>query len=106
MYDIKESYRDTIIGHFGNSGTADLLLHIVKCWRACAVNEENLTIPMFLYCYGMMYKYYSCLWFFPIKHNEEGKYIHSEIFNSIIHFIKNRLHVYCIQDSFLCTRIK
>ena len=28
--DIMESYKDTIIGHMGNPGTADLLLHIVQ----------------------------------------------------------------------------
>ena len=39
VYDIEESYKDTIIGNLENSGTADLLLHIVQCWRACAVNE-------------------------------------------------------------------
>ena len=37
--DIEESYKDTIIGNLGNSGTEDLLLQIVQCWRACAVNE-------------------------------------------------------------------
>ena len=48
--DIEESYKDTIIGHMGNSGTEDSLLHILQCWRECAVNEENLYLPMVLYC--------------------------------------------------------
>ena len=37
--DIEELYRDTIIGHLINSGTAYLLLRIVECWSACAVDE-------------------------------------------------------------------
>ena len=45
----------------------------------------------------MMYKYYSLLVFPLIKHNEEGKDIHSEILNDIPHLIKNYLHVNCIQ---------
>ena len=48
--DIEESYKETIIGHLGNSDTADLLLHIVNCWRACAVNEENHNLTMVMYC--------------------------------------------------------
>ena len=31
VYDTEESYKDTIIGHLGNSGTSDLSLNIVKC---------------------------------------------------------------------------
>ena len=50
MSDIEESYKDTIIGHLGNSGTAYLLLHTVQCWRACAVDEENWNLPMILFC--------------------------------------------------------
>ena len=33
--------KGTFIGHMGNLGTSDLLLHIVKYWHACAGNEEN-----------------------------------------------------------------
>ena len=36
---IEESYKDTIIGYLVNSGTADLLLHIVQVWRVCVANE-------------------------------------------------------------------
>ena len=36
---IEESYKDTIIGHSGNSGTSDILLQIVQCWPACEVDE-------------------------------------------------------------------
>ena len=57
MYDIEESYKETIIGHLGNSVTAYLLLHIVQCWCVCEVNEENQVLPMVLYCPHMMYKY-------------------------------------------------
>ena len=59
--DIVESYKDSIIGNLVNSGTADLLLHIVQCCRVCAVNEENQALVMVLYCSHIMYKYYSCL---------------------------------------------
>ena len=38
---IEESYKDTIIVHLGNSGTAYLILHKVQCWRACAVDEKK-----------------------------------------------------------------
>ena len=30
VYNIEESYKDTIISHLGNSGKADLLLNIVQ----------------------------------------------------------------------------
>ena len=51
--------------------------------------------------FGMMYKHCSHLGFFPIKNNEEGKYIQNEIFNNIPHFIKKRLRVDCIQYGFV-----
>ena len=56
---------------------------------------------MVLYCSGMMNKYYSCLGLSLIKNNEEGKYIHNEIFNNISHFIKNCLRVNFLQDAFV-----
>ena len=37
--DIEEPYKYTIIGHLGNSGTEDLLLHILQCCLSCAVDE-------------------------------------------------------------------
>ena len=50
----------------------------------------------------MMYEYFLRIGFLVIKHNEEGKYIHNEIhneiFNNIPHFIKNCLHVNCLQE--------
>ena len=55
---------------------------------------------MLLYCSGMIYNYYSCLGFLPIKHNREGKYIHNEIFNNILHFIKNIVRVNFLEDGF------
>ena len=67
---IEESYKDTIIRNLVNSGTADLLLHMVKCWPAYAVNKENQALPLVLYCSHTMYKYYSRLGFITIKHNE------------------------------------
>ena len=47
---IEESNKDTIIGHLENSGTEDLLLHIVQCWHICAVDEEKRARYMVLYC--------------------------------------------------------
>ena len=41
MSNIEESYKDTIIGHMGNSGISNLLSHILQCRRECSVNEEN-----------------------------------------------------------------
>ena len=88
VYNIEESCKEAIIGHLGNSGTADLLLHIVLYWSACEADEEKWSLPMVLYCSDMMYTYYYRLGFYPIKNNEEGKNIHNEIFNNIPHFIK------------------
>ena len=67
---LEESYKDTIIGHLGNSGTSYILLHIVQCWRAYAVDKEKQSLPMIIYCSQTMYKYYSHIGFYPIKHNE------------------------------------
>ena len=58
---IVESYKYSIIGHLGNSSTADLLLHILHCSSACAVDEEKLDLHMVLYSSGIMYKSYSRL---------------------------------------------
>ena len=44
--DIEESYKDTIIGHLGNSGPSDLLLHIIQCWSEFTFNEEKRAQPM------------------------------------------------------------
>ena len=99
--DTEEFYKDTIIGHLVNSGTTDLLFHIVQCLRTCSVNEENWALYIVLYCSHMMYEYNYCLGFSPIKHNEEGKYIHNEIFNNIPHFIRNRQRVDFLQDGFV-----
>ena len=74
---IEESYKDTIICHMGNSGTEYLLLHTVQFWHACAVDEENWSLHMFLYCSHMVNKYYSRLVFVPIKRKKEGKDIHN-----------------------------
>ena len=90
----------------GYSDTADLLLHIVQCWRIWVVNEENQALHMVLYCSHMMYKYYYHLECYPIKHNEEEKYIHNEVFNNIPHFIKKRLHVYYLQYGFVMDKNK
>ena len=70
---IEELYKDTIIGDLVSSGAADLLLHIVQCWSACAVNEEKRDPPMVIYCSVRMYKYYSSLGLFQIKYNERVK---------------------------------
>ena len=50
-----------------NSGTENLLLHMLQCWRSCLVDEEKRSLPMVLYCLGIMYKYYYHLGFLPIK---------------------------------------
>ena len=71
---IEESYKDTVIDILGNSGTSDLLLHIVTCWTSCAVNEENEGTTTVLYCSRMMYKYYDRLDFLPIKKIRKKRY--------------------------------
>ena len=58
------------MGYLENSGTADLLLEMVQCWRVCAVNKKNQALPIVLYCSHMMYQYYSRLGFNPIRRNE------------------------------------
>ena len=65
--DIEESYNYTIIGHLESSGTADLWLHTVQCWRTCAVDKEKQALPMVFYCSVITYRYYSRLVFPPIK---------------------------------------
>ena len=67
MYNIDESYKDTIIGHLGNSGTVYLVLQIVQCWRACAVDEDKRVLTMVLYCSGIVYKYIIVLVLPPSK---------------------------------------
>ena len=71
-----ESYKETIIGNLKNTGTPDLFLHSVQLWSASTVDEENLDLPMVLYCSRMIYKYYSHLECITIIHNKEGRYIH------------------------------
>ena len=65
--DIEELYKETIIVNPGKSDTAYLLLHIVQCWCACAANEENRALPIYLYCSQIMCKYFSCLVFSPFR---------------------------------------
>ena len=65
--DVEESYRGTIIVNMANSGKLDLSLHIVQCWRACVVNEENQYLTLVLYCSHIMYKYYARCGFSPIN---------------------------------------
>ena len=55
LSDIVKLYEDKIIEYLGNSGTIHLLLHIVQCWRAYDVNEENQELPVVVYCYEMAY---------------------------------------------------
>ena len=55
VYNILESYRDTIIDNMGNSDIENFLLHMVQCWCACAVVEYNRDLPMVLHCSGIMY---------------------------------------------------
>ena len=38
---IEESYKDTLIGNLGNSGTLDLSLQIVQFLRTYVVNEKK-----------------------------------------------------------------
>ena len=38
QYTVK-SYEGAIVYYLGNSGTTDLLLHIVQCWHTCAADE-------------------------------------------------------------------
>ena len=56
---------------------------------------------MFMYFLVMVYEYHSRLGFLSIKHDEEGKDIHNDIFNNIPYFIKNCLHFNCLQDRFV-----
>ena len=61
---------------------------------------------MVLYFSHIMYKYHYHIGSFPIKHNYEVKYVHSEIFNNIPYFIKNHLRVDCLQDGFVVYKNK
>ena len=44
--EIVESYKYGIIRFGGKTGNADLLLHIVQCWRACLVYDQNKALPV------------------------------------------------------------
>ena len=44
--DIYESYKDTITGSMENAGTEYLLLLVVQCRCACAVDEEKWDLSM------------------------------------------------------------
>ena len=81
-----------------NSGTAELLFHIVQCCTTYASDGNKWDLPMVLHCSGIMYKYYSCLGGFGIKHNEVVKDIINIIYYNIPHFIKKHLHVDCIKE--------
>ena len=105
MPDAVESYKETILGPLINSGKEDLLLHTVKCWNAYAVDEKNWSIHTVLYCSGIMYKYYSCLGFLPIKNNEEENDINKEVFSSTPHFIKTVFISTVFRIVLLCTMI-
>ena len=60
---IDKSYQDTIIGNLKNSETLYSLPQMVYCWRTCEVNKEKRALPMVMYCYGMIYKYFLVLVF-------------------------------------------
>ena len=55
VYNIVESYTEIIVVHLGNAGAADFLLHIVQCWCTCAVDKDIQSLPIVLYCSGIMY---------------------------------------------------
>ena len=88
----------------GNSGTSDLLGHILQCCRVGECGKDNCDLSIFISCLIMMYKYYSCLGFPPTKYNEAVKDINNEIFNNMTYFVKHCLHVNCLQV-FLYTMI-
>ena len=98
---IDESYKDIIIGNMENSGTADLLLHIVKRWHVCTVNEENQDLPLVIYCSHKMYKYYSRLGFYPINTTRERNKKTQRNIQQYNAFHQKGLHVDCLQDSFV-----
>ena len=96
---IVESYKYTIIGHLGNAGTEDLLLHIIQYWCACEFSKEIQYLHVSLYFSYMVYKYYYFIGLLPMKYNDKGN-IYNEIFNNIPHFVKNSLHANFLQDVF------
>ena len=74
---IVKSYEDTIIGYMGKSGATYLALHIVQRWCEFYLeNEQNQALPVIIYCYVVVYLYYSGLEFAPIKHKEKVNDIH------------------------------
>ena len=52
---IVELYRYTIISYLGNSGATYVLLRILQCCIACAVDDDIQCLPMVLYYSGMIY---------------------------------------------------
>ena len=84
----------------GNTGKADLLLHIVHRWHVCAFDEKNRDLPVVIYCSAMMYKYSYHIGFISNKHNKEGNYTNKVVLNHIIHFIPNHPRVNYIHGGF------
>ena len=73
MFNIIESYKDTIIGNLVNTCTSYFFLHVEHYWCVCAFDKDNWYLSMVLYCSEIMSKYYSRLGSIPIKHNKEVK---------------------------------
>ena len=44
--EIVESYKYETIHLGGNSGTYNLLIHIVQCWFECSVDDHNQALPV------------------------------------------------------------
>ena len=103
---IVESYKNTMICNLGNTDKVDLLIHTVQCWCACTVDKDYRDLPMVIKISGMMYKYYLCIGFIPIKHNKEGKEIHNK-YSAISHIKSKTVFMSNIFKIFmLCTTIK
>ena len=48
--EIVKLYKDTIIISLNNCGNKDLFIHIVQCWSACFIhNDQERSLPVVLY---------------------------------------------------------
>ena len=106
VYDIEESYKDTIIVNLIHSGREGLLLHIVQYWHACTFSEENRLYLRFCTIQTWCINIILIMAISESNTAKEGKYIYSEIFNNISHFFKSVFMSTLFRMVLLCTIIK
>ena len=95
LAEIQPYFKDTVVHCLNNAGIADLLLHVVQCWRSRGVPYHPLrSLALALYCAPAVLPFYKRLGFYVIKHfgNEDGPDIHLPEYSNLSQFAKMRMH--------------